>query len=52
MTNRLCYVCEGGDCTEKGSGDVFDRLRDLIKEFDPGAIVVMISGHAILNSSR
>ena len=36
MTNRLCYVSEGGDGTEKGSGDVFDRLRDLIKEFDPG----------------
>ena len=35
MTNRLCYVCEGGDCTEKGSGDVFDKLRDLIKQFDP-----------------
>lgn len=36
MTNRLCYVCEGGDCTEKGSGDVFDKLRDLVKQFDPG----------------
>jgi (2Fe-2S) ferredoxin len=35
MTNRLCYVCEGGDCTEKGSGDLFDKLRDLVKEFDP-----------------
>ena len=35
MTNRLCYVCEGGDCTEKGSGDIFDKLRDLVKEFDP-----------------
>ena len=30
MTNRLCYVCEGGDCTEKGSGDVFDKLRDFL----------------------
>ena len=35
MTNRLCYVCEGGDCTERGSGDIFDKLRDLVKEFDP-----------------
>jgi (2Fe-2S) ferredoxin len=35
MSNRLCYVCEGGDCTEKGSGELFDRLRDLIKRFDP-----------------
>ena len=39
MTNRLCYVCEGGDCTEKGSGDVFDKLRDLIKRFDPNEYV-------------
>jgi (2Fe-2S) ferredoxin len=35
MSNRLCYVCEGGDCTEKGSGDLFDKLRDLVKAFDP-----------------
>ena len=35
MTNRLCYVCEGGDCTEKGSGDVFEKLRELIVKFDP-----------------
>ena len=35
MSNRLCYVCEGGDCTEMGSGDLFDKLRDLVKEFDP-----------------
>ena len=32
MTNRLCYVCEGGDCTEKGSGDIHDKLKDLVKE--------------------
>ena len=25
---KLCYVCEGGDCTEKGSGDLFERLRE------------------------
>ena len=35
MTSRLCYVCEGGDCTEKGSGDIHDKLRELIAEFDP-----------------
>ena len=32
---KLCYVCEGGDCTEKGSGDVFEKLRELIQQFDP-----------------
>ena len=32
---KLCYVCEGGDCTEKGSGDLFEKLRALIKEKDP-----------------
>ena len=35
MTNRLCYVCEGGDCTEKGSGDLFEKLRELVLRFDP-----------------
>jgi NADH-quinone oxidoreductase subunit F len=35
MTNRLCYVCEGGDCTEKGSGEVFEKLRELILKSDP-----------------
>ena len=35
MTNRLCYVCEGGDCTEKGSGDLHDKLKELVAEFDP-----------------
>ena len=35
MSNRLCYVCEGGDCTEKGSGDLFERLRAMLREVDP-----------------
>lgn len=35
MTERLCYVCEGGDCTERGSGDLFLKLKELISEFDP-----------------
>jgi (2Fe-2S) ferredoxin len=33
---KLCYVCEGGDCTEKGSGDLFEKLRAMVKETDPG----------------
>ena len=32
---KLCYVCEGGDCTEKGSGDLFDKLEAMIREKDP-----------------
>jgi (2Fe-2S) ferredoxin len=32
---KLCYVCEGGDCTEKGSGELFERLRAMIREQDP-----------------
>ena len=35
MTERLCYVCEGGDCTEKGSGDIYQKLKDLLDEYDP-----------------
>ena len=33
---KLVYVCEGGDCTEKGSGDLHDRLKDILAERDPG----------------
>ncbi|MGE0143966.1 MAG: ferredoxin [Planctomycetota bacterium] len=32
---KLVYVCEGGDCTERGSGDVHDRLKDLVRAADP-----------------
>ncbi len=35
MTTRLCYVCEGGDCSEKGSGDVYERIRELTTKLDP-----------------
>jgi len=35
MTTRLCYVCEGGDCTEKGSGDLFEKLKELALQYDP-----------------
>jgi (2Fe-2S) ferredoxin len=33
--SKLCYVCEGGDCTEKGSGELCERLRAMIRELDP-----------------
>ncbi|MFO1054749.1 MAG: (2Fe-2S) ferredoxin domain-containing protein [Planctomycetota bacterium] len=32
---KLVYVCEGGDCTERGSGDVHDMLKDLVRAKDP-----------------
>jgi (2Fe-2S) ferredoxin len=32
---RLVYVCEGGDCSEKGSIDLFEDLKALLKERDP-----------------
>ncbi len=35
MTSRLVYVCEGGDCTEKGSIELFEQLRNLLHEWDP-----------------
>ncbi len=35
MAQRLLYVCEGGDCTECGSGDIFESLKDQISAHDP-----------------
>lgn len=32
---RLLYVCEGGDCSEKGSGDLYDSLKEVFDERDP-----------------
>ncbi len=32
---KLVYVCEGGDCTEKGSGDLHDKLREELVRLDP-----------------
>ncbi len=32
---RLVYVCEGGDCSEKNSGDVHDKLREKCEAWDP-----------------
>ena len=36
MEHRLVYVCEGGDCTERGSGDLYDSLKELLEARDPG----------------
>jgi (2Fe-2S) ferredoxin len=32
---RLLYVCEGGDCTERGSGDLHDKIKEQMASFDP-----------------
>jgi (2Fe-2S) ferredoxin len=32
---RLVYVCEGGDCSEKGSIDLHAELGEMLKERDP-----------------
>lgn len=32
---KLVYVCEGGDCTERGSGDIFDLLKERMDKLDP-----------------
>lgn len=35
MSGRLVYVCEGGDCCEKGSVELFERLKNMLAENDP-----------------
>jgi (2Fe-2S) ferredoxin len=35
MADRLVYVCEGGDCSEKGSVELFEKLRARLAELDP-----------------
>jgi (2Fe-2S) ferredoxin len=36
MSKRLVYVCEGGDCTEKGSVELCERLKEQLAVVDPG----------------
>ena len=35
MSNKLVYVCDGGDCNEKGSGNLFIYLKAHFDEVDP-----------------
>lgn len=35
MSNRLVYVCEGGDCSEKGSVELFEKLKAKLATMDP-----------------
>lgn len=35
MTERLVYVCEGGDCSEKGSVELCEKLKELLHAKDP-----------------
>jgi (2Fe-2S) ferredoxin len=32
---RLVYVCEGGDCSEKGSVELYEELKESLHERDP-----------------
>ncbi len=32
---KLVYVCDGGDCAEKGSVELFETLRAKLAEIDP-----------------
>ena len=33
--NRLVYVCEGGDCSEKGSVELYEELKEMLHAGDP-----------------
>ena len=35
---RLVYVCEGGDCSEKGSVELHNELKALLESNDPDKI--------------
>ena len=35
MSARLLYVCEGGDCTERGSGDLYQKIKEQVEALDP-----------------
>ena len=35
MSEKLVYVCEGGDCSEKGSVELCEKLKELLAKDDP-----------------
>ncbi len=35
MSDRLVYVCEGGDCSEKGSVELYEKFKARLAEVDP-----------------
>ncbi|MEZ5990575.1 MAG: (2Fe-2S) ferredoxin domain-containing protein [Planctomycetota bacterium] len=35
METRLVYVCDGGDCNERGSSNLYHRMRTWFEERDP-----------------
>ena len=39
---KLVYVCEGGDCSEKGSVELFEKLKAKFHEHDPKENTVKI----------
>lgn len=34
-SKRLVYVCEGGDCSEKGSVELYEELKSALEQRDP-----------------
>jgi (2Fe-2S) ferredoxin len=36
--NRLVYFCEGGDCSEKGSVELHNELKERLESRDPGKV--------------
>lgn len=36
---RLVYVCEGGDCSEKGSVELYEEMKAQIHDKDPGGTI-------------
>ena len=35
ITKRLVYFCEGGDCSERGSVELHNELKEMLEERDP-----------------
>ena len=43
MADKLVYVCEGGDCSERGSVELCERLRARLAERDPEGALARVS---------
>ncbi|MCC6672139.1 MAG: (2Fe-2S) ferredoxin domain-containing protein [Planctomycetes bacterium] len=42
MSERLVYVCDGGDCSEKGSVELCEKLKEQIAPLDPEGTKVKV----------
>ncbi|PIE25625.1 MAG: hypothetical protein CSA62_00475 [Planctomycetota bacterium] len=50
--SKLIYVCEGGDCSESGSVELFEKLRNLLHEKDPHEERVRIRKYPCFGACR